>query len=83
MSVGCGEEDVSDVVSLVESTLEGWEELDLFGLIWVKEQTQQMQRIRFVWADLGERTNTIDAKKQILKSLCGGVKKNTFVSELR
>jgi len=40
MSVGCGEEDVSDVVSLVESTLEGWEELDLFGLIWVKEQTQ-------------------------------------------
>ncbi len=40
MFVGCGEEDVSDVVSLLESTSKDCEELDLFGLVWVKEQTQ-------------------------------------------
>jgi hypothetical protein len=40
MFVGCGEEDVNDVVSLLENTSEDYEELDLFGLVWVKEQTQ-------------------------------------------
>jgi hypothetical protein len=28
MFVGCGEEDVNDVVSLLESTSEDWEELE-------------------------------------------------------
>jgi hypothetical protein len=32
MFVSCGEEDVSDVVSLLESTSKDWEEIDLFGL---------------------------------------------------
>jgi hypothetical protein len=65
MFVGCGEEDVSDVVSLLEST------------------SKRLGRNGFVWASLGERTNTIDGKKRyILKLLSGGIEKNTFASEL-
>ncbi len=60
MFVSCGEEDVSDVVSLLESTSKDWEEIDLFGL------------------SLGERTNTIDGKRHMLKLLFGGSREKYF-----